>query len=204
MSDSYVQTPTEGSGPLIDAEQESKGGQTVKRQRVQAYAPDAITAEYTRPPDANAYLAGDSVADSTTAPTALAFVLGRFNGGGGVITGASVIDDSNPGTKPKFELWLFNGSAAPTPTNDNAAIAWSDADVRNCIGVIEFLDTEVRVGSSAGNTICQGRVGSSHVFELPYRCNAAVSTIWGMLVVRTAYTPANAGKIKVVLNVRRE
>jgi hypothetical protein len=202
MSDSTVQTPTEGSGPKIDCELETKGGQTVERQRVQAYFPDALTAQYIRPADTAVYTSGDQVADSTSAATALAFALGRFNGGGGVITGATIIDDSNPGTKPKFELWLFNGSATPTPNNDNVAIAWSDADVLNCIGVIEFLDTEVRVGGA--NTICQGRVGSSHVFELPYRCAAGVSTIWGMLVVRSAYTPANAGKIKVVLNVRRE
>jgi hypothetical protein len=205
MADATVQVPTEGSGPLIDVEQFTIQSQTVRRQRVQALPYVAIVqASYTRPPDTTAYATGDSVSNSTTAPTALAFTAARFNGGAGVITAAHFIDDSNPGTKPTLELWLFAGAAAPTPTNDNAAIAWSDADVANLVGVIEFLSTEVRVGGSPGNSVCTGRLGTLHNFRLPFRCGASVQTIWGMVVVRTAYTPANAGVLRFNLHIEQE
>jgi hypothetical protein len=204
MSDSAVQTPTEGSGPLIDSEQESKGGQTVKRQRVQSYYPAVVEATYTRLANTTAYTAGDSVSDAVGAPTPLAFTLGRFNGGGGVIVGAQVVEDSNPGTKPTYELWLFNGASAPTATDDNIAIAWTDANVLECFAVIDFAAGDVKVGGSPGNTVCPGKFGGSSVFEIPFRCSGAVTTIWGLVVVRTAYTPASGGKIRFKLHVRQE
>jgi hypothetical protein len=202
--DSSYGLPTEGSGPRLDHEQEIKSGIQVLRQRVQAQYPAVVVGSIVRPADTTAYAAGDSVSNSTTAPTAMAFLAARFAGGGGIITAAHFLDDSNPATKPTFELWLFGGAAAPTPTNDNAAIAWSDADVANLIGVIEFLQAEVRVGSSAGNNVCTGRMGTSHTFRLPFRCDAAQQNIWGMVVVRTAYTPANAGTLRFKLSIEQE
>lgn len=202
MSDSFVQTPTEGSGKQVDAEQLLISAQTVYRQRVQPYYPAIVQATYTRPGDTNVYTSGDSVAQSITVPTALTFAAGRYNGGGGVITAAHFIDDQSGATKPKFELWLFTGAAAPTATNDNAAIAWTDADVANSIGVIEFTDTEFRVGGA--NSVCAGKLGTSHVFELPFRCNPANTSLFGLVVVRTAYTPANAGVLRFSLNIRQE
>jgi hypothetical protein len=204
MSDSFVGTPTEGSGPLIDAEQESKGGQTVKRQRVQAYSPAVVQATYTRLANTTAYTAGDSLSDAVGAPTPLSFAAARFNGGGGVIVGAQVIEDSNPGTKATYELWLFNGAAAPTATDDNIAIAWTDANVLECFAVIDFASGDFKVGGSPGNTVCPGKFGGSAVFEIPFRCSPGVSTIWGMVVVRNGYTPASGGKIRFSLNIRQE
>lgn len=205
MSDSALQVPTPGSGPLLDMEQEAKSSQTVLRQRVQVYYPQIITTSYTRPGDTTAYTSGDSVANSTSAPVALTFTnAARFAGGGGQIVSAQFVDDSNPGTKPTLELWLFNGSAAPTATNDNAAIAWADADVLNLVGVIEFLSTDVRIGGSPGNSICQGRVGTAYSFNLPFRCSAAIANIFGLVVVRTAYTPANAGVLTFKLQILQE
>lgn len=195
--------PTEGSGPRLDHDQETKGGIAVLRQRVQAYYPALIEGSIIRPADTLAYLSGDSVSNSTTAPTAMAFAgAARFAGGGGVITAAHMVDDSNPGTKPTFELWLFGGAAAPEPTNDNIAITWSDANVANLIGVIEFTATEVRVGGA--NSVATGKLGLSHAFRLQFRCAAGQTIIWGLVAVRTAYTPANAGVIRFKLHIDQE
>lgn len=202
MANSFIQLPTGGSGALLDHEEIIIGGQTIQRQRVQAGYPEIVKASYTRPADTTAYMSGDSVSNSTTVPAALTFAAARYAGGGGVICGAHFIDDSNPGTKPKLELWLFNGSAAPAAGNDNAAVAWADADVANLLAVIEFLDTEVSVGGA--NSVCTGRLGTSHVFELPFRCNAAIANIFGLVVVRTAYTPASAGVLRFSLHIRQE
>ena len=207
MADSSIGLPTEGNGPRLDTERWLKGGQAVDVQRIQEYYPAVIAATYTRLANTTLYTAGDSVSDAVGAPTALAFALGRFNGGGGVISSAQVIEDSNPATKPTYELWLFNGPTAPTATDDNIAIAWTDADVLNCIGVITFNTADVLIGlptANTGNTICPGKVGGSSVFELPYRCDPSASTIWGLVVVRNGYTPASGGKIRFKLNVRQE
>lgn len=192
--DAVVTTPTEGSGKSIDAEQENKGGQIVYRQRVQASYPAKIVTSFTRPNDTTAYATGEAVTNSTTVPVALTFAgAARFAGGGGRITGAQLLDSANVATKGKFELWLFAGAAAPAPDNDNAVFTPTDAELADLVAVIQLLDTNAFVGDATagagGNATYVGTHLTVPNFGIPFRCNAAVTSLFGLLVVRNAYVP---------------
>jgi hypothetical protein len=140
----------------------------------------------TRPADVTAYAAGDAVTNSTSAPTALTFTnIGNKNGGSFTITSAMLIS-SNQAGNALFTLELFNGSAAPTATNDNAAYNPSDSNRNNVCGAIIFPTANVIAGSS--NKIYIGSLP-----PLPAsRCNSGTSSIFGLLRVGAAYTPISA------------
>lgn len=155
-----------------------------------------VNASYTRPGDTTAYAAGDVVADSTSAATVLTFSeVVRFVGGGGIIQGAQLIDSAAPATFGEFELYLFD--TVPAMQNDNAAWAPSDSEMEKCIGVIPFPAALAKVG------------GSNLVYDVDslsksFNAAASVRDIYGVLVVRNAYTPANAEKFTIRLHVLRD
>lgn len=146
---------------------------------------------YTRPADTTTYAAGDVVAESTTAATILTFTsMAAANGGGGVINAAVLVDSLAQTLKPQFELWLFD--TAPTMQNDNAAWAPSAAQLEKLVGVIVFNAGAFRVAGANG-AIHTDAIG------LPYACDAAGTTLYGVLVARNAYVPGNAEKFTVRL-----
>jgi hypothetical protein len=155
-----------------------------------------VTATLTRPNDTTAYAAGDQVADSTSAPTILTFSnCGRTSGGSGVIVGATLIDHSNQATAPDLELWIFNTTA--TPNNDNAAFAPSDNTADTCIGVIHFTASYAGDSATSGN-----KFYDAGPFSIPYVCTT--TDLYGMLVVRNAYTPTAQEVWKVALRLLQD
>jgi hypothetical protein len=208
MTDSYVATPTEGSGKFVDAEQFSIGSQIVYRQRAQESYPAIISTSYDRPADTTAYTAGDALSNSTSAPLALTFAAGRFNGAGGDIVAAHMVDSANQATKLACELWLFQGSAAPVADNDNAAFTPTDAELAALVGVIQFTAANAFVGDATagagGNAITVGGHLTSPNFRLPFRCDPSLSSIFGLVVVRNAFTPVSAEKFTFRLHIRQE
>ena len=143
------------------------------------------SATLTRPADTTQYAAGDQVADSTTAPTALNFgTCAVNNGGGGLLIDAIAIANANQSTKPNQRLYLFSGS--PTLNNDNANWAPSDADFANIVGMAEFTSWEVggTTLGTAGNCFAQAKNINSG-----YTCAAAAANLWGCVVERGTYTP---------------
>ena len=152
-------------------------------------------ATITRPADTTAYTAGDAVANSTSAPTTLTFAsVARANGGSGVILGAQLIDDSAPATVGQFVLYLF--SASPTPTNDNSALSVSDADALNLVGIIPFTTSK---GLTACTVYAPFALGDASPFG--FTCDAASSSLFGLLQAANGYTPASAGVLTISLVV---
>ncbi len=160
-----------------------------------------VSANFTRPDDTTQYAAGDAVADSTSAPTYMTFVgAGARNAGGGEILTALLVDSANQGTKGEFELWLFN--TAPTPNNDNAAFAPTDAMLRTLVGVIEF-DDRVFVGKtdSGADGNCVYKPDSIEAFV--FNCLLDSQNLYGLLVARNNYTPVAQERFDVLLQIRQ-
>lgn len=211
MARSFVQVPTGGSGPMMSAEQRAEAGQIVLRQTVEACPPRKIvSATVTRPANTTAYTAGDALTDSTTAPSALTITgMARFNGGGGTIVAALLLDSANQATKPDLELWIF--SASPVPDNDNAVFTPSDAECATLVGIIEFRGvTKSYVGDATagagGNLIVPGTQGGTTIptLAIPFVCAAAQTALYGLFVVRNAYTPVSAEVFTAILFIEQE
>jgi hypothetical protein len=159
-----------------------------------------INASVTRPADTNAYAAGDAVTDSTSAPTVITFTnAAKQNNGGGTIVSAELIDSANQSTKAVFELWLFDTTV--TPDNDNAACTPTDAELATLVGIIPFDVSYVGDAQSgaSGNAVYQAQ----HL-NLPFKAGASSRNLFGLLVVRNAYTPVSAEVFTIRLNVAQE
>lgn len=100
----------------------------------------------------------------------------RYTGGSALIVGA--IATSNAAATPgfPFDLYIFN--AATTPASNNAAAAWSDADIAKLGGVISFPPMQFRTN----NGFCQATLGA------PVQIDAAATSVFVDLVARGAIT----------------
>jgi hypothetical protein len=108
------------------------------------------------------------------------------------------VDNSNAATSPTLELWLFDTTA--TPNNDNASFAPADSVVNTCIGVINLTAT-----GYAGDPATTGnKVYDAGPISVPFVCGGASSSIFGMLVVRNAYTPVSAQVLKIRLRILQD
>ena len=138
------------------------------------------TAIFARPNDATQYTAGDVVSSSTTAAYPMVFPIARAPGIGGVIQSAVFIDSVAAATKPDLELYLFD---RPVPMQqDNVAWNPTDTDVQNLVGVIAFPTGSFRT-MGANGTITATFLG------MAFSCLPNDQNLYGILVVRNAYTP---------------
>lgn len=137
----------------------------------------------TRPADTNAYAAQDVVSDSTTAPTLLQFTgSARENGGSGIIVSARHLKSST--VSANFRLHLYRNNSA-TPVNDNAQFPLLFANRLSQIGFIDFNHGTGGTGSDSTNAL-------TTFAGLPFVCDAGTSSLFGILVALTAYTPTSA------------
>lgn len=150
---------------------------------------------FTRPSDTNAYTAGDVVSNSTSAATILEFTAASFEGGGGVIQAATLIDSVAAGTKPEFDLYLFDTTVVME--NDNAAWDPSDTEVKTFIGKIDFLAADFETMGANGVTQVRN-------INLPFKCVANSTILYGILVARNAYTPTSAEQFTVRLHILQD
>lgn len=155
-----------------------------------------VSATFTRPNDANAYTAGDVVADSTSTATILKFKnVARTQGGGGVIQSAILVDSIAAATKPDLELYLFD--APPAMQADNAAWNPTDPEMLACVGVIAF---PLGAFKTAG---ANGIIDSTGIAKA-YNCAANTQDLYGILVARNAYTPTALEVFEVRLQVLQD
>lgn len=152
---------------------------------------------FTRPADTTAYAAGDAVTNSTSAPVVLTFAsVARANGGSGVVIAAQMVDSASQATKGNFELWLFDTTV--TPDNDNAVFTPTDAECATLIGIVQFATAFVgdATAGAGGNAVyvAQG-------LTIPFTCGGASTSIFGLLVLRNAYTPVSAEVFTIRLTV---
>lgn len=160
-----------------------------------------VGANVTRPNDTTAYAAGDAIANATSSAVVLTFTnAARALGAGGVVMGALLLDEAAQATKGQFELYLF--SAAPTVPNDNAALALSAADLRNLVGVVNFGSNPYVTNAASGASGNCAYVATG--VNLPFNCGTTVQDLYGVLVVRNAYTPVAQERFDLVLQILQD
>ncbi len=152
-----------------------------------------IVASYTRPGDTTTYASGDVICNSTSSPVVLTFAnMVQSVGLGGVIQNARMIFAAAPTLKLDADLYLFDTS--PTIQNVNAAWAPSTSDLGNLVGVISFFSSTFKSGSSNGIMDIQN-------LGLAFQCASGSTSLFGILVARNAYVPANGEVFKIRLAV---
>jgi len=147
------------------------------------------------------YAAGDVVNDDDCCTTATAWTFANMAavvGGYGVITGATLINETE-NQAVQYELILFN----TTPTGelmDNAANNNPiKADRAKWIGTIPFPSSVARGAATATTTAASpSTVGGLPLF---YKCAAASTTLYGVLLTRTIYTQTATDDIEIALQV---
>lgn len=159
-----------------------------------------ISASLTRPADTTAYAAGDAVTNSTTVPVAITFQnCARANAGSGRLIGATMVDSANQATKGIFELWVF--TALPTPDNDNAAFTPTDAECATLVGIIPLNATFVGDATAGAGGNCVYEAAPS---DFPFTCGVGVDDLYGLMVVRNAYTPVSAETFTFILRLLQD
>jgi hypothetical protein len=141
----------------------------------------------TRPGNTTAYTAGDAMSDNATEPTAegyFEFDLPCRKGGGVTLIDFTLHKSAQGQTAAKFALLLFTTLPALAGFEDNAAVAITDVEMKECKGVVVFNADEwanVATGDVQTQAKCIGIVSA-----------AASVKVYGILVAQDAYTPGNA------------
>ncbi len=160
----------------------------------------SVQAGKTRPADTTAYAAGDVANESTSAGTSISFAnCVRANGGSGTILSAFLVSSAGQATKGSFELWLFN--ADPGADNDNAVFTPTDAEMLTLVGIIPFTVAYVGDATSGAGGNC---IYPSTPLSLPFVCGGSTTTLYGVLVVRNAYTPVSAEVFTATLRILQD
>lgn len=130
----------------------------------------------------------------------------KIDGGAGLIVHLAMITEVVAATALAAELWLFNQE--PTSQFDNLPFIKSNDDLDHLVAVLPLGDTtfsSAEEGGYAGypfygvyvtvaeSTCC----GISRAF----RCMSGEKSLWGVLVARSAYTPAANENLKLNLHI---
>ena len=153
----------------------------------------SVNTSLTRPNDASAYVANDTITTATSSAAAYTFTdCARINGGCGTILDAKLILSDVNAVVADYELWLFD-SVVAIP-NDNAAFTVTDAEAATLVAIIKFSGLDY--GDSALNRVY-------HMSNTPrqFKCATADNDLYGLLVTRTAYTPVAQATYRVKLDI---
>lgn len=152
-----------------------------------------LSVQFTRPPDATAYTAGDVLTDTNSVP--LVFSNNLYSAGKVVL--AKITTDTANTANGTFRLWLYSDSTGMGSIADNAAFANSGAYDTYCIGYIDF--TLENAGQAGGVAL--------HINMAPgleYYVGSGKGGLYGRLTAKAAYQPKYAGVIKISLDVERK
>jgi hypothetical protein len=148
---------------------------------------------FTRPANTTAYAANGVVANSTTAATVLTFTgAGRANGRSGIILSARHIKQSTTTSGATYRLYLY--TVSPTAINDASQFTLLYSTRTSQIGYIDLN----HVGGGTGS---DSTLGLTPFTNLPFTCDAASSSLFGILTVTQAYTPASAEQHFIELTI---
>lgn len=156
-----------------------------------------VSANFTRPADTLVYASGDLVANSTTAGSVVALswsTAARIAGNPAFITRARLKTSSTSVTNASFRLHLY--AADPTASTgitngDNGVWLTKHASY---LGSIDIIVDKAFSDAAAG----QGAPSIGNMIEF---IPGSGTTIYGLLEVRAAYTPTNAGVFTVELEI---
>jgi hypothetical protein len=183
------------SGPLTDTQLRSSSVPVLS-----AGYTTLISATKTRPADTVTYASGDVINESTTVGTNWTFTsCARVNQGTGTIRGVILQDSANQTLKLAAELWLFN--VAPGTDNDNTVFTPTDGELDTLVAIIPLSTPYVGDGTAAagGNSV----LIANNLDEV-FRCAAASTTLFGVLVARNAYVPVSAGVLRITLKIYQD
>lgn len=153
-----------------------------------------IEATFTRPADTTAYSDGDTLCNSTSAPTIMTFAnVARAGGLGAVLQSAVLIKSTAVATELDCDLLIFDTSI--TMSNDNAAFSPSDSDAEKALAVIQFR------ANTHGSKLGLNTVYDAGAISRSVKCAAGSTSLYGVLVARNGYVPANAEVFRVRLGV---
>jgi len=152
-----------------------------------------VSATFTRPADTTAYASGDLAANSVTAGSVvpMSFAIARVAAGTGMIRRVRIRKSGTSITNSSFRLHLYTTS--PTVTNgDNGA--WLSTQSATYMGGMDVNVNRAFSDGAGGNGTPID--GSEINFALP-----SGQTIYGLLEVRGAYTPASEEVFVIELEV---
>jgi len=155
-------------------------------------------ASFNRPADTTAYTAGDVVTDTTGGARALQF---PNCGRGGLILNTQLVVAHT--ATADFDLLMFESE--PTNHVDNAALALVAADQPKLLGVFRFVNgTKINVGTNLELYRATSAGTDQALPPCAYTtAGAAGGVLYGLLVVRTGYTPLSANKFTIRLGLQR-
>ena len=146
---------------------------------------------------ASAYDANDVISEHASTGTDWDFTgMARGNGGSGYIVGASVRSESE-GVVPQLTLYLFNTAPTTGALNDHAANTSPDPADTGFIGKIDFQALE-----SVGTTDSYNEAVST-CLPKGFICASTSTTLYGILVTRTAFTQSATDDMTVTLVVEQ-
>lgn len=140
---------------------------------------------------AGPYTAGDALGGRIELPYAV-----LEQGGSGVITKITVVDDANQ--RVPMDFVFFN--QAFTATVDNAPFAPSVADLENCLGFVDFLGTDY--SQFTANAVGSKASGTRMPFE--FSLAAANMTLYGQAVNRGTPTFVGVNNLTFKFEIRRK
>lgn len=146
------------------------------------------TVSFTRPADTTQYSAGDAVSDNATTPTAATFVLTGMAGisrGGGKITGVWLHKSDQDLTGADFDVYFFDTQPAAAGWEDNAAIAITDAEWKQCVGFVQLT------AAADGVSVVTGDLFGKTNLDIAYQCASGSTSLYPVIVARGTYTPAS-------------
>lgn len=182
---------------------ESSKVYTLVRQSVKDAVEDVniITcSEMTRPSNTTAYAALDAVNNSTTAGQQTLIEIpniARVAGGSFLITGISLYTDLK-NISPDFRVRLYNASDASIPV-DNDLTTLLYANRSKFIGYVD-LDTMINGGDTVNSTSSFAQKQGNLLTGV---CASGQTSIWALLVTKTAFTPASGQKFTLKVTARR-
>lgn len=158
--------------------------------------PAALIASFSRPADTTAYSLADVFSDSSSTARVICFAgAGRR----GLVYNAGLVYAETDTVD--FDLLLFD--SAPANQTDNATLALAAGDSAKLIGVFRFttgakvnIGTNVEAYRAIDITTAQPAA--------PFAYVSADGNLYGIIVVRTVYTPISAAKMIARLHVVRE
>lgn len=151
--------------------------------------PDREFLSFTPTINTVAYTSGDCLGGLVTVPNAA-----RYDGAGGVINSITVLDKTQA-QRAAFDIMLFNTSV--TSAGNNNPVAFSDADMLACQGIISVLTTDYNTafpGVPLNSVAFKPDTKTNtlpHNMAIPYRCVGGTS-LYVQLVVRGTPTYTSA------------
>lgn len=157
--------------------------------------PAALIASFNRPADGNAYALLDAFSDSTSTAAAICFTgAGRR----GLIHCAQLVYAETDTVD--FDLLVFDSE--PTNQTDNAALSFAAADAAKLVGVYRFT-TGAKINVGTNLEVYRAIDIPTASPAAPFAYSSADGNLYGLLVVRTVFTPSSGVKMLVRLSVDR-